>query len=166
MGYLLDESKQSIVNGIRDFMEKEVAPICAAHDRSGELPTEAYRKAFEMGLHCMEIPEEFGGAGIDYMTVAAASEEMPLTALKALGSASLVPSSPSEFIIDVRVPKSEILLWNLFACVCSGARGAREGEGVHGCEPVARQRPRRHGNQKDRLRCMRGRPPVGRYPDW
>lgn len=76
MGYLLDESKQSIVNGIRDFMEKEVAPICAAHDRSGELPTEAYRKAFEMGLHCMEIPEEFGGAGIDYMTVAAASEEM------------------------------------------------------------------------------------------
>lgn len=42
----------------------------------GELPMAAYDKALEMGLHCMEIPEEFGGGGIDYMTVAAACEEM------------------------------------------------------------------------------------------
>ena len=76
MGYLLNEDQQSIVASVKDFMEKEVAPICAACDRTGELPMDAYRKAFDMGLHCMEIPEEFGGAGMDYMTVAAAHEEM------------------------------------------------------------------------------------------
>ena len=53
-----------------------MAPVCAECDRSGELPMAAYDKALEMGLHCMEIPEEFGGGGIDYMTVAAACEEM------------------------------------------------------------------------------------------
>ena len=76
MGYLLNEDQKAIVTSVKEFMEKEVAPICAECDRTGELPQEAYRKAFDMGLHCMEIPEEFGGAGMDYMTVAAASEEM------------------------------------------------------------------------------------------
>lgn len=76
MGYLLNEDQKAIVASVKEFMEKEVAPICAECDRTGELPQEAYRKAFDMGLHCMEIPEEFGGAGMDYMTVAAASEEM------------------------------------------------------------------------------------------
>lgn len=76
MGYLLNEDQKAIVTSVKEFMEKEVAPICAECDRTGELPQEAYRKAFDMGLHCMEIPEEFGGAGMNYMTVAAASEEM------------------------------------------------------------------------------------------
>ena len=76
MGYLLNEDQQAIVSSVKAFMEKEVAPVCAECDRSGELPMAAYDKALEMGLHCMEIPEEFGGGGIDYMTVAAACEEM------------------------------------------------------------------------------------------
>lgn len=76
MGYLLNEDQQAIVSSVKDFMEKEVAPICAECDRTGELPMAAYDMALEMGLHSMEIPEEFGGGGVDYMTVAAACEEM------------------------------------------------------------------------------------------
>ena len=72
MGYLLNEDQQAIVSSVKDFMEKEVAPICAECDRTGELPMAAYDMALEMGLHSMEIPEEFGGGGVDYMTVAAA----------------------------------------------------------------------------------------------
>ena len=35
-----------------------------------------YKKAFDMGLHVLNIPEEFGGAGLDHCTPAVALEEM------------------------------------------------------------------------------------------
>ena len=38
MGYLLNEDQQAIVSSVKAFMEKEVAPVCAECDRSGELP--------------------------------------------------------------------------------------------------------------------------------
>ena len=61
---------------VKVFMETEVKPICAECDRTGEPPMEAYAKALEMGLHALEIPEEFGGAGVDYITALAIHEEM------------------------------------------------------------------------------------------
>ena len=45
MGYLLNEDQQAIVSSVKAFMEKEVAPVCAECDRSGELPMAAYDKA-------------------------------------------------------------------------------------------------------------------------
>lgn len=60
----------------RDFAEKSVKPAAAEYDRSGELPMELYKQAFQMGLHCLEIPEEFGGGGLDYITTAAICEEL------------------------------------------------------------------------------------------
>lgn len=76
MGYLIDRDAQTLVDTVRDFVEKEVKPVAAEYDRLGEVPMHVYKKAMEMGLHCLEIPEEYGGAGLDYMTVAAAFEEM------------------------------------------------------------------------------------------
>ena len=76
MGYIMDQDKMALIASIRAFMEKEVKPISAECDRSGEPPMEVYKKAFDMGLHALDIPEEFGGAGIDYMTALAICEEM------------------------------------------------------------------------------------------
>lgn len=76
MGYLLDENGLALVESVRSFMKKEVQPVVAECDRTGELPMKAYQAALEMGLHCLEIPVEFGGAGVDYMTCAAICEEM------------------------------------------------------------------------------------------
>lgn len=76
MGYLLNEEQQSLVMTVQDFMKRQVEPLVAKCDRSGELPMEAYQTAFDMGLHSLEIPEEYGGAGMDYMTVSAVMEEM------------------------------------------------------------------------------------------
>jgi len=76
MGYLLDQDQKELVAMVRDFAEKEIKPYAAEYDKTGEFPMELYKKGFEMGLHCLDIPEEFGGGGVDYMTVAAISEEL------------------------------------------------------------------------------------------
>ncbi|MPM00146.1 Acyl-CoA dehydrogenase [bioreactor metagenome] len=76
MGYLLTEDQRSLQEMARDFAEKSVKPAAAEYDRSGELPMELYKQAFQMGLHCLELPEEFGGGGLDYITTAAICEEL------------------------------------------------------------------------------------------
>lgn len=76
MGYILNEEQNSLVDMVKEFMTNEVKPHVSEFDISGEFPRELYEKAFEMGLHCLDIPEEFGGGGVDYLTAAAIYEEM------------------------------------------------------------------------------------------
>ena len=75
MGYILNEDQQSLVEMARDFCEKEIKPYAAQWDRDGVCPVETYKKAMELGFHCMEIPEQYGGGGLDYITTAAVLEE-------------------------------------------------------------------------------------------
>ena len=60
----------------KQFAEKELKPIVAECDRNGEAPMEIYQKAFDIGFHTLEIPEEYGGSGMDYYTVCAVFEEL------------------------------------------------------------------------------------------
>ncbi len=76
MSYILDEKGKAIVSMAKAFMEAEVAPYVAELDREGKVPLDLYDKAFALGFHKMEIPKEFGGLGLDYITVAAALEEI------------------------------------------------------------------------------------------
>ncbi len=48
---------------IREFAQKEVAPIAARVDREGRVPWETLRKAAELDLMGVPFPEEYGGAG-------------------------------------------------------------------------------------------------------
>ncbi|MDZ4765556.1 MAG: acyl-CoA dehydrogenase family protein [Chloroflexota bacterium] len=50
---------------VRDFAQREIAPIAAAYDESGEFPLDTVRKMGAMGLMGIEIPEAYGGAGMD-----------------------------------------------------------------------------------------------------
>lgn len=75
MGYMLNEDQKDIVKMAHDFCEKEIKPFAAQWDKDGTFPLDTVKKAMEIGYHCLEIPEEFGGSGIDYVTVAAVMEE-------------------------------------------------------------------------------------------
>ena len=66
MGYVLSEESKDIVQLAKDFAEKEVAPVCAEYDKNGEFPMDIYQKAFDLGFHALEIPEEYGGSGLEY----------------------------------------------------------------------------------------------------
>ncbi len=76
MGYILSEEQMDMVQLAKDFANREVKPIVAECDEKGEMPLEVYKKAFDIGLNALEIPEEYGGTGTDYYTVAAAYEEL------------------------------------------------------------------------------------------
>ncbi len=50
---------------LREFVEREVEPQAARHDREERFNLELFRKAGELGLTGITIPEEYGGAGMD-----------------------------------------------------------------------------------------------------
>ncbi|MCL4251908.1 MAG: acyl-CoA dehydrogenase family protein [Anaerolineae bacterium] len=55
---------------VRNFAQKEIAPIATEHDESGEFPLETIKKMGAMGLMGIEVPEEYGGAGMDTLAYA------------------------------------------------------------------------------------------------
>ncbi|MCI8661014.1 MAG: acyl-CoA dehydrogenase [Lachnospiraceae bacterium] len=76
MATIYTEDQISVQELIGDFMKKKVKPYLRELDDRGEFPQDIYKEAFKLGLHCLQIPEEFGGAGLDYVTMAVALEEM------------------------------------------------------------------------------------------
>lgn len=79
MGIVLTEDQIELKNLIGSFMEKEVKPNLRELDESGEFPVEIYKKAFELGFHCLDIPVEYGGSGLDHTTMGFLLEEMGYT---------------------------------------------------------------------------------------
>ena len=94
MDLLLTNEQKELLEMVKDFGEKEVAPIALEYDKKGELPMDVYKKAFEMGLHITNIPEKFGGSGLNAETAVILEEEMAKhdagfgTGLGAIGLAS------------------------------------------------------------------------------
>jgi Acyl-CoA dehydrogenases len=76
MGNILTTEQKELVEMVRNFALKEVKPHVKELDEKGEFPLELLRQAFDMGLHCLEIPEEYGGSGLDYQTTAIIFEEL------------------------------------------------------------------------------------------
>jgi alkylation response protein AidB-like acyl-CoA dehydrogenase len=76
MNFELTEEQQMIQEAARDFSQSEIAPVAAQFDESGEFPLETIRKAGELGFMGLEVPEEYGGAGIDAVGFALVIEEI------------------------------------------------------------------------------------------
>ncbi len=70
-----DEHKM-IRQTAREFAQKEIAPIAAEYDESGEFPYRTIMKMGEMGFMGIEVPEEYGGAGMDTLAYVLALEEI------------------------------------------------------------------------------------------
>ncbi len=73
---LLTEAQKDLQAMFRDFARKEIMPIAAEYDEKGEFPKEVFKKAVDMGLTTMGLPEEFGGSGEGSLTGSLLSEEL------------------------------------------------------------------------------------------
>jgi alkylation response protein AidB-like acyl-CoA dehydrogenase len=60
----------------RDFAQNEIAPVAAEFDESGEFPSATVKKMGALGLMGIEVPEEYGGAGMDTLAYVLALEEI------------------------------------------------------------------------------------------
>lgn len=70
MDFALTEEQQMIQAAAREFAQNEIAPIAARFDETGEFPEASIRAAGELGFMGVEIPEEYGGAGLDPVSYA------------------------------------------------------------------------------------------------
>jgi alkylation response protein AidB-like acyl-CoA dehydrogenase len=70
------EEHEMIRQAARDFARNEIAPIAAEFDESGEFPYETIVKMGAMGFMGIEVPEEYGGAGMDTLAYVLALEEI------------------------------------------------------------------------------------------
>jgi len=76
LNFTLTEEQIMIRDAARDFGQAEIVPIAAAHDISGEFPMETIKKAGELGFMGVQVPEEYGGAGLDSTCFALMIEEI------------------------------------------------------------------------------------------
>src|SRR5690606_30200425 len=72
----ITEEHEMIRQAARDFAQNSIAPIAAEHDESGEFPLQTVREMGRLGFMGIEIPEEYGGVGMDTIAYVLAMEEI------------------------------------------------------------------------------------------
>lgn len=74
---IYNEDHEAFRSMIRDFIETEVVPHHAEWEKQGHVPREFYRRLGELGLHGINVPEQYGGAGeTSYKFAMVVSEEV------------------------------------------------------------------------------------------
>jgi alkylation response protein AidB-like acyl-CoA dehydrogenase len=70
MNFSLTDDHQAIQAAAREFAQNEIAPVAAQFDESGEFPMETIKRTGELGFMGIEVPNEYGGAGMDAISYA------------------------------------------------------------------------------------------------
>lgn len=76
MDFELNESQVMIQHMVRDFAQKELAPIAADLDREERFPREIIDKMAKLDLFALPFSEEYGGTGDGYLAYVLAVEEI------------------------------------------------------------------------------------------
>src|SRR6266446_9880639 len=76
MDFALNEEQLAIRDTCREFAEQEIKPLAEEMDRTGAFPYALVRKMGELGLFGLPFPEEYGGAGGDFLSLCLAIEEI------------------------------------------------------------------------------------------
>ena len=76
MDFKFTSDERDILDMLHDFALKEVKPLAAELDEEERFPVETWKKLAEMGMMGIPYPEEYGGAGLSYLTYIAAVEEL------------------------------------------------------------------------------------------
>jgi len=72
----ITEEHKMIQEAARDFARNSIAPIAAEFDESGEFPLDTIRQMGKLGFMGIEVPEEYGGAGMDTIAYVLAMVEI------------------------------------------------------------------------------------------
>ncbi|MBI5844006.1 MAG: acyl-CoA dehydrogenase family protein [Deltaproteobacteria bacterium] len=76
MDFDLNKEQEMIRDAVRNFAEKEIAPLILDLDENEEFSPELTRRMGEIGLFGMFVPEKYGGQELDYISYAIAVEEV------------------------------------------------------------------------------------------
>jgi len=74
--FKLTEEQLMIQAAAHDFAREEIVPVAAEFDKSGAFPSDTVAKMGALGLMGIQVPEEYGGAGLDALAYALAMIEI------------------------------------------------------------------------------------------
>ncbi len=74
--FMLTDEQKDLRTLVREFAQKEVKPQCRIAERDAIVPEDLVKTAYEMGLHLVTVPEEYGGLGLSNMSYAVVREEL------------------------------------------------------------------------------------------
>lgn len=72
----MTDEHEMLLQAVRDFAQKEIVPVAPHFDETGDFPLDNIRKMGAMGLMGIEVPEEYGGAGMDTLAYVLAMVEI------------------------------------------------------------------------------------------
>src|SRR5215469_5358864 len=76
MDFALTDDQKLLQKTVREFAESEVKPLAKELDETGRFPRETFKKAAELGLTGIALPEAEGGAGFDHIAYSIVIEEV------------------------------------------------------------------------------------------
>ena len=76
MNFALTEEQEMVRKVVRNFVDKEIMPHIREWDANQHFETSIMNRLAELDLMGVCIPEEYGGSGMDYNTLAIVCEEL------------------------------------------------------------------------------------------
>ncbi len=76
MNFTVNETTQSIAEAARKFAEKNIRPHVMDWDERQEFPAHLFHEMGKLGMMGVLVPEEYGGAGLDYFAYSAIIQEI------------------------------------------------------------------------------------------
>ncbi|MBK5207593.1 MAG: acyl-CoA dehydrogenase family protein [Polaromonas sp.] len=73
---ILNQEQEQIRDAVRAFAQTELWPNAASWDKDHHFPKQAHQGLAALGAYGICVPEEFGGANLDYLTLALVLEEI------------------------------------------------------------------------------------------
>ena len=73
---MLTQDQTLIRDAVRDFVQEQIWPHAARWDKEHHFPKDVHRGLAELGCYGICVPEAWGGAGLDYTTLAVVLEEI------------------------------------------------------------------------------------------
>lgn len=76
MDFELTDEQQMFQDVLRSFVNEHIKPVAREYEREGRYPTEIVARMAEMGLFGITVPDEFGGLGLDTVSMSLVFEEI------------------------------------------------------------------------------------------
>ena len=73
---LLTQDQTMVRDAVRDFVTEQITPHAARWDKEHHFPRDVHQGLAALGAYGICVPEEYGGAGLDYVTLALVLEEI------------------------------------------------------------------------------------------
>ena len=73
---LLTQDQTMVRDAVRDFVREQITPHAARWDKEHHFPRDVHQGLAQLGAYGICVPEQYGGAGLDYVTLALVLEEI------------------------------------------------------------------------------------------